>query len=454
MASITRALQRVFAPKKGVEPGIYHYRREQDGSQMRFHLRVEEDGSGILSVNASGIIHLNASAALLMKEVLDGKTQIEAVADVQRVYRARRQDIERDYDRIQELITQLETAEDACPIANVEAPAVAPFSREVMAPYRADLALTYQCDNNCQHCYVGREPDEVKPLDFDEWKRVLDRLWNVGVPHVCFTGGEAAMSPHLVPLIEHAEDLGLITGLLTNGRRLANREFVRDLCNAGLDHVQITLESHDSTVHDEMVGCKGAWEETVLGIRNALAEDIYVLTNTTMCTLNASGMEDTLAFIKDLGLRQFAANSLIYTGKAPESGLGIAESDVEPLLGVVTAKAEELGLRFIWYTPTQYCELNPTLFGLGYKRCTAAEYNICIEPDGNVLPCQSYYKPVGNILRDDWKSIWKSPLFEDIRTRKAAPEKCRECPDLVVCGAGCPLREGDRFLCTDSHSEG
>ena len=132
----------------------------------------------------------------------------------------------------------------------------------------------------------------------------------------------------------------------------------------------------------------------------------------------------------------------------------IEETDLASILNVVTGKAAELGLRFIWYTPTHYCKVNPATFSVGYKRCTAAEYNICIEPDGAVIPCQSYYEPVGNILTDPWETLWNSPLFKKIRGREAAPPECCTCPDFEVCGSGCPLSEGERFLCTDSASEG
>ncbi|NIV39991.1 MAG: radical SAM protein, partial [Anaerolineae bacterium] len=59
------------------------------------------------------------------------------------------------------------------------------------------------------------------------------------------------------------EDIGLITGLQTNGRKLADRAYLDELLLAGLDHIQITLESHDAAIHDRMVGVEGAWAETV-----------------------------------------------------------------------------------------------------------------------------------------------------------------------------------------------
>jgi len=454
VVKVAGRIRELFGESERVKPGLYHYRHEFRDRHRRYHLRVEEDRSGLLTVNASGVLHLNATATELMKLILDGRDEQEAIAMVRRVYRAAPGEVARDYEKIRRLIADLDSAEDACPIVNVDVPLTRPFGRKLSAPYRADLALSYACDNTCGHCYVARGAGEVQPMGRQEWEAVLQRIRDVGIPHVCFTGGEATLVPYLPELIEKAEDLGLVTGVLSNGRRLADRPFVRRLCAAGLDHIQVTLESHDEKVHDRMVGCAGAYKETVQGIRNALDDDIYLVTNTTLCALNADGAAETVEFLKELGVRQFAMNSLIYTGKAAGSDLGIEEADLEPILGLVSEKARELGLRFIWYSPTHYCELDPALFGVGYKRCTAGEYNVCIEPDGQVIPCQSFYQPVGHILRDDWKEIWGSPLFREIRERRSVPEECRECLDFEACGGGCPLNRGDSYTCADSPSEG
>ncbi|MEI6291661.1 MAG: SPASM domain-containing protein, partial [Chloroflexota bacterium] len=72
--------------------------------------------------------------------------------------------------------------------------------------------------------------------------------------------------------------------------------------------------------------------------------------------------------------------------------------------------------------------------------CTAALYNMCIEPNGDVLPCQSYYKSLGNILLDDWNMIWNHPLSINLRNRSDIPDKCGSCNLLAECGGGCPLQ--------------
>ena len=133
-------------------------------------------------------------------------------------------------------------------------------------------------------------------LSTEEWKKVLDRCWELNIPHIIFTGGEPTLRNDLLDLIAYSESIGQITGLNTNARRLSDKGFVEDLVKAGLDHVQITLESHDEVVHDKMVGAKGAYKQTVRGIQNVLDSSLFVMTNTTMLRENVDTIPETLGF--------------------------------------------------------------------------------------------------------------------------------------------------------------
>jgi radical SAM protein with 4Fe4S-binding SPASM domain len=240
---------------------------------------------------------------------------------------------------------------------------------------------------------------------------------------------------------------------VTNGRRLKGEAYFKSLADAGLDHVQVTLESHDPKVHDKVTGVGGSWEETVQGLKNAIASEVYTLSNTTLNRYNVDGILKTVDFLHELGLTQFACNSTIYSGKAPEvaKDFALEETSLEPILTRIRDRARDLGMEFIWYTPTEYCKLNHLQLELGIKSCSACRISMCIEPDGTVIPCQSYFTPVGNILRDDWKKIWRNPLCLSLRARKYVPEKCHDCPSLNICGGGCPLKgEAATYICGSS----
>jgi radical SAM protein with 4Fe4S-binding SPASM domain len=421
-----------------VRPGLWAYQLEGVDGHARVHLRVEEDGSGLILINANRAVHLNPTATYMAWLDLEGNSEDQALRSLSRSFRVEKNTLADDYRQTVERIHSLALSDGACPIHDLELDIDAPLSNQPSAPYRMDLALTYRCNENCSHCYNAR-PRTYPELDTRAWESIISQLWEVGIPHICFTGGEATLREDLPALISCAEDNGQITGLLSNGRRLSDYGYAKSLRDAGLDHVQITIESARSDVHDGMVRAKGAWQDTVAGIRNALDLGLFVMTNTTLLMANASHIVETIDFLADLGVPTIGCNALIYSGKGKDVGTGIPEERLAPLLDAVKDVTERNGQRLIWYTPTQYCHFDPVQMQLGVKACTAAQYNMCVEPDGNVIPCQSFYEPLGNMLQDPWDAIWNHDLALWLRERKYVPDSCHGCAILEECGGGCPL---------------
>ncbi len=418
---------------------VYHYLRQTDQEKSRIHLRLDADHSGTLIVNANRVMHLNPTAALMAFLVLEGFEEQEAVKSLQKSYRVTAPQARVDLAAFRLQLEELLRPDGACPIHDLELDTSMPFSARPSAPYRMDLALTYRCNNDCAHCYNARERS-FPEMDTSRWMEILDRLWELGIPHIVFTGGEPTMRKDLPELIAHAEANGQITGLNTNARRLSNESYLKSLVDAGLDHVQITVESSDEAIHDRMVGASGAFRQTIQGLRNALSTPLYVMTNTTMLKTNVHKIPETLDFLGDLGVPTIGLNALIYSGRALTVGTGLTEAELQPLIDIAARKTSARSQRLIWYTPTQYCQFDPTLQNLGVKGCTAALYSMCVEPNGDVLPCQSYYRPLGNFLTEGWSTIWNHELSIKLRERRGLPDKCTGCALLPECGGGCPLQ--------------
>jgi len=435
-------LKSIFAPPSaanGPSSGLYHYVIENPGEKSRVHLRMDADGHGTLVVNANRVMHLNPTAALMAWLLLEKVDEKDALKVIQREYRVSANQARSDLSAINLQLDELIRPDGVCPVHELELDTLMPFSARPSAPYRMDLAITYRCNNDCAHCYNDRERNYPE-LTTEAWKGILDKLWNLGVPHIAFTGGEATLRHDLPELIVHAEANGQITGLNTNARRLADEKYVQQLVDAGLDHVQITVESCDADVHDQMMRAKGAHKQTIQGLQNVLASPLYVMTNTTMLRTNVDTIPATLDFLAELGVPTIGLNALIYSGNGLTVGTGLAESELQPLLDIAVQKTEAHGQKLIWYTPTQYCQFDPTQQNLGVKGCTAALYSMCIESNGDVLPCQSYYTSLGSMLDDDWDSIWNHELAVRLRERQGLPAKCDGCGLLAECGGGCPLK--------------
>jgi len=430
---------RLQSPASTGESGLYHYARDNGRERSRIHLRVDEDGSGLLIVNANRVMHLNPTAAFMARQALEETPTLQAIHSITRRYHISKAQAEIDYAQFTKTLSELVRSDSACPIHDLNLEVTAPFSARPSAPYRMDLALTYRCNDDCAHCYNGR-PRNYPEISTDKWKAILDRLWELGIPHVVFTGGEPTLRPDLPELVAYAEQIGQITGLNTNARRLSDKQYVEQLVQAGLDHVQITVESHNPAIHDQMVRAHGAWQQTVAGLKNALDTPLYVMTNTTMLRENSPFMEDTLRFLSNLGVPTVGLNALIYSGRGRSVGTGLKENELLPLLDLARQHTGAHDQQLIWYTPTQYCHFDPMQLELGVKGCTAALFNMCVEPDGGVIPCQSYYHQLGNLLADSWETIWNHELSISLRERRTIPTKCNGCALLTECGGGCPLQ--------------
>jgi radical SAM protein with 4Fe4S-binding SPASM domain len=437
------------------QPGLYTYDLAPTFGRRRIHLRIDPDGRGVLFVDVTDVIHLNQTAAAMAKLALGDVPFAVARARLTPGIRpADRVQLGGDLREMYDMIAGLRSVEGECPTCAVNTLENAPlFSVPARAPYKVDLALTYGCNNACGHCYNEPGRFSMPSLTKDEWHLAIDKLHHVGVPHVIFTGGEATfeatLHPDLPDLIRYADSLGLVTGLNTNGRRIADRSYMDSLTSAGLNHVQVTLGSNRPAVHDTIMGAR-SFEQTVRGINNAISSGVHCVTNTTIMGCNRYHVTEIIHFLYELGIRTFAMNGMIYSGGGLHDPNAIPELEMPPILIRTRDLAADLGMRFLWYTPTEYCRMSPVELEIGAKRCNAAEYSICVEPSGDILPCQSYYAAAGNILRDSWDQIWQGDLFLSFRDRSAdprasgLPEKCWACPDLPLCGGGCRLEREAR----------
>ncbi|MDQ1280800.1 MAG: hypothetical protein QG670_2063 [Thermoproteota archaeon] len=400
-----------------IKSGLFYHRAIGEYQGLPLHLRVEQDGSGILIINASRMLFLNRTAAEYIHLFLDGKNEEEVAKEIRKKFRVDKETAIRDYKDLLFIINTFAKTNDIDPVSYLGVEKIEPFEKELSAPYMMDLAITYRCDTNC---YV-RTSHTMSELNTEEWFKVIDKLGTLGVPHVIFTGGEPTLRDDLDKLISYVQKTGLVSGLETSGRKLRDNSYLNHLIEAGLDHIQITVESHDKEIHDKITGVNGSWKETIQGLKNAIATPVYTITNTTINQHNAKDILKTIDFLHNLGLKQFACNSIIYsdeTSNVPKE-LTLDEESIKPLITKIEDYSEILGMDFIWYTPQNHIlkslELEEVL-----SDTSACRTNLYIEPNGTVIPYQNYVTPLGNILTDNWEKIWNNPLCNELRNRKQA----------------------------------
>jgi radical SAM protein with 4Fe4S-binding SPASM domain len=122
-----------------------------------------------------------------------------------------------------------------------------------------------------------------------------------------------------------------------------------------------------------------------------------------------------------------------------EPAMELTYAEVARRLPGLLEAAENAGIRLVWYSPLPYCIFNPVLYGLGAKSCACVDGILSVDPAGQVLPCSSFGDGIGSLLTSSFDRIYRSRAAAYWRRKEFVPPVCRDCPDVDVCGGGCPL---------------
>ena len=425
---------------------------------LRIHMippRQDADNAPfLLLLNGSRLVPLNLSWAILLANFMDRLepfTGVEitesdwnamaagAVAETHKTYPFTSK--ERLSDDLATMIRSLVAiARGQEPEAEVAPLTLGEYAPEMTAPHRMDLMVSamtrggaWHCNQKCLHCYAAGQPlSDTPELTTAQWREILAKLRAANVPQVTFTGGEPTLRADLVELVDAAQ--WFVTRLNTNGR-LLTPELCRRLYDASLDSVQVTLYSHDPAIHNALVGAEG-FDDTVTGIRNAVAAGLSVSVNTPLCSLNED-YAATVRFVHELGVRYVTCSGLIPSGSAEgaeSQATRLTEEQLTDVLRRAVTAAEELGMEMDFTSPGWLKEETLRSMGLTLvPSCGACLSNMAIAPDGGVIPCQSWLssQPLGNMLTDDWDKIWQSQRCAAIRAKSAKMEQL------------CQLRQGN-----------
>ncbi|MBQ0037557.1 MAG: radical SAM protein [Clostridiales bacterium] len=412
----------------------------------------------LLLLNGAQLVPLNLSWAILLANFMDELEPLsgreideedwtrmaqQAVKRTRRVYPGTKKELLRE-DLALLLNAVVAIARGNEPAVEVGALSLSDYAEKMSAPHRMDLMVSamtqdgcWHCNQKCLHCYAAGQPmGETKELSTVQWVELLQRLRQANIPQVTFTGGEPTMRRDLVELVDAAQ--WFVTRLNTNGR-LLTEELCRKLYDASLDSVQVTLYAADADIHNGLVGVAG-FDDTVAGIRNASAAGLIVSVNTPLCSINRN-YADTLRFAHSLGVRYATCSGLIPSGNAEgeaSRATALSPEELTAILQEATAAAEELGMELDFTSPGWLDEATLRSLGLNLiPSCGACLSNMAITPDGTVVPCQSWLGGVtmGNLLGDDWDTIWNSDTCRSIRAESAKMEHI------------CQLRQGNKGGC-------
>jgi hypothetical protein len=389
---------RAAAALPRVEPGLYHYQRQREGGYLRFHLRVDPRGEGLLIAAAAEVLRLSPAGVAAAKGLLEGTPPDDVAA---RLPASNAAELVATVD---ELLDDLGRDSGRFPILNPADPALTAGTEDLLAPFRADV-VSGPADRTCE---------------------LLARLWNEAVPHARLISRAQFDLPSLLIACERAEDLGMIAGLTADARDLHQADRLDQLAGVGLDYVVVPWGVTDD-LHATIYGPtdEGAVADLVRRIHGLEMTPVLEIPLTDETD---DALEENVGQLDRWHVADVEAFAVVCDRSGDEPADAAREADLHAYapaeLPQIAAWTEDLAqaanLRLVWLPPLA-CAPGESVDRMARRGVRAGgDVTIRVEADGTVIPPHGPYAAAGNLLTDAWPKIWQHETFE--RLRKQAGE--------------------------------
>jgi len=265
-------------------------------------------------------------------------------------------------------------------------------------PDQFSIAITDRCPNRCIHCgadgfVCGKE------LTADQIVNTIEQAIDLGAYLISFDGGETMMRKDIAEMVRRVNSPKTINTCFTSGFGLTP-ERARDLKNAGMYAMRISIDNPVEEEHDRVRGRKGAFKDAIEGIRNSLDAGMLTDMFVVVSPDNIDQLEEFYGLADEMGMHEMSIYEIIAVGKWLEhEDEVITKQDVKRLEKFQKAKNRSVdGPRV---TSFPYF-MGPDMFG-----CFAGRRWMHVTPAGEVIPCAYTPLSFGNIKEESLPDIWK-----------------------------------------------
>jgi pyrroloquinoline quinone biosynthesis protein E len=311
---------------------------------------------------------------------------------------------------------------------------------ELSKPLGLLAELTHRCPLGCPYCSnpLALEQRDTE-LDLATWARVFREAAALGVLQVHLSGGEPGSRRDLVEITAAARDAGLYSNLITSAVGIDGAR-LQKLADAGLDHVQISIQDSDRASADHIAGYEGAFARK----RDLAAETVRMGLPLTINMVVHRANIDRIGEMTDLAVEMGASRIEIahaqYYGWALKNRPALmptAEQVVRAAAVVEALRQSRAGTIVIdAVTPDYYARFpKPCVGGWGRR-------SLNVTPSGRVLPCHAaeiipgleFWSVRDHALAEIWA---ESPAFQAFRGTDWMREPCKSCARRDIDFGGC-----------------
>lgn len=313
------------------------------------------------------------------------------------------------------------------------------------------LETTTRCNLQCPYCYAHSGEADTEDLDTAVMLELLERLDDLGVMTVVFTGGEPLLRKDIFDLLLQAEKLAISPALFTNGT-LLNEEIIDRLAEINLQVVSIGLNDFSTRLSnpDDREACALAEN-----IRLLVSKNIKTRINVVLTREAAACFDHVGPLLADLGVKNIVIDSPILMGRARnQTELSIPAAEISDFIKQVNemikahSKDKPLDapkIEFQNSLPETRANKRQT-----FSLCGVGTSCFCIRANGDVVLCPVLSGPEfvgGNILKENIADIWlHSSIFDSLRSCKVDQiSECGGCEMKEKCIGGCKAKVFQAF---------
>lgn len=316
------------------------------------------------------------------------------------------------------------------------------------------LTTNCSCNNKCDWCYARRVLHPTITMDIEKAKLAVDMLEYYGVRKIVLIGGEPTIYPNLIELIQYISKKSIVTSLATNGRKFSNFNFARDVVNAGVGGINISLKANSEEEYLENTHQKGL-DEALEGVKNLRALGFEPVISYVVVSDDKDNFDELVTLLNKENIKrviiQFVKPALELTSTEEIMDIKKMGCFIKYIYNKMSSTEIDYALEVSF--PLCLIEKETLTQIINDRRiitcCHVQRGNgIVLDTDFKVLTCNHFaeYPFTENSIDLNEKNIitdlWHSEIVTDFRTKaKCYPsEKCKKCELWNICGGGCFTR--------------
>jgi radical SAM protein with 4Fe4S-binding SPASM domain len=329
-------------------------------------------------------------------------------------------------------------------------------------PYSVVYIVTNRCYRKCLYCYANASPtaEDGRWLSLKRVKELVNEMGELGTSIINFTGGDPFIREDMVDIAILTLEQGIFPWISTKAR--ISHSIARQLSDAGLPLVQVSIDSDDSELQDYLCQTKGSYDDIVSTLEAFLSNGIPVYSNTVVTSINIERVPKLVEWLMSMGVKQCILSPYARSlGRHSDTlfakrdqwvslldwyrRLGSDKRSVQ--LRYDQGLSSSLGINNINNELNLKKEKTP----ISHNACTGGREGFAILPDGRVSLCErlAYLAPVGvvgSVADHSIEEVWNS---EELLRMVYPPRHlfkgtvCERCPEFDACsemGGRCYVR--------------